>query len=232
MLFFKTECCNLPGSVLGALGIYTAMSLDVVVQAILCVQHSKHLISVVWDSWRMLIKLFSLVFYPLLKIVYLWNTFQCYLFSTNPSQKKQPSSSWAGCPKLLRKVEILQSHTDFIAFAVTVCLQLLTVLSAEVQFIVICLLNLDWTELGFSITGLFRGWIFHTLIITSMTVCRKQRCSMAMWGRDAVSKWGCDSPCWHLTLVLNPPVPLGLGNSECSGIWGSAFLGGKQLCFG
>lgn len=83
-----------------------------------------------------------------------------------------------------------------------------------------------------SITGLFRGWIFHTLIITSMTVCRKQRCSMAMWGRDAVSKWGCDSPCWHLRLVLNPPVSLGFGNSECSGIWGSAFLGGKQLCFG
>lgn len=174
-LLFKTECCNLPGSVLGALGTYTAMSLDVV-QTILCVQHSKHLISMVWDSWCMLIQLFSLVLYPLLKNCIPLKYFSVYLFSTNPSQKKQPSSSCAGCPKcqeLLRKIEILQSHTDFIAFAVTVCLQLLTVLSAEVWFIVICLLNLDWTELGFSITGLFRGWIFHTLLLTSMIMCRK-----------------------------------------------------------
>lgn len=187
--FFKTECCNLPGSVLGVLGTYTAMSLDVV-QTILCVQHSKHIILMVWGSWYMLIQLFSLVLYPLLKNFIPLKYFSVYLFITNPSQKKQPSSSWAGCPiceELLRKIEILQSHTDFIASAVPVCLQL-TVLSAEVQFIVICLLNLDWKKIEFSVTGLFRKWIFHTLIITYMIPCRKQRCSMAIWCRDTVKQ--------------------------------------------
>lgn len=170
----------------------------------------------VWDSWCMLIQCFSLVLYPLLKNYIPLKYFSVYLFITNPSQNKQPSSSWAGCPKsqeLLRKDEILQSHTDFIAPAITVCLQLLAVLNAEVQFIVICLLNLEWTELEFSITGRFRRWVFHTLFITYMILWRTQRCSIAIWCRDTVSKWGYDSPCWHLILALNPPGPLGFGDS-------------------
>lgn len=84
--FLKKQCCNLPGSVLGVLGTYTAMSLDVV-QTILCVQHSRHIILMVWGSWCMLIQWFFWCFIHCLKILYLWNTFQC-IFSLQTHHKR------------------------------------------------------------------------------------------------------------------------------------------------
>lgn len=99
------------------LGTFTVMSLDTVAQTILCIQRSKHFIQMIWDSRCMRIQSSSLVLFSVLKNFIPLKYFSMYLFIAILSQKKQPSSSWVGWPEsqeLLRKVKILQSHTDFV----------------------------------------------------------------------------------------------------------------------
>jgi len=52
-ILFGTKCCKLLDAVLRVLVTFTAMSMGTVAQTVLCTQHSKRFIQMIWDSRRM-----------------------------------------------------------------------------------------------------------------------------------------------------------------------------------